>query len=49
MRFAWTGSDWSMCQKDLGNVLDESGTDETKYRRKVASVRRVAGTIKGSG
>ena len=28
------------------DLLDESGTDEVEYRRKVASRRRVAGVIK---
>ena len=32
--------------KNFGYVLDESGTDEAKCRRKVASGRRVAGAIR---
>ena len=32
--------------KYLGCVLDESGTEEGKHRRKVASERRVAGTFR---
>ena len=32
--------------KYLGCVLDESGTDEEEYSRKVASGRRVAGAIR---
>ena len=32
--------------KYLGCVLDESGTDEAEWSRKVASVRRVAGAIR---
>ena len=31
--------------KYLGYILDESGTDEAEYSRKVASGRRVAGAI----
>ena len=32
--------------KYLGCVLDESGTDEAEYRRKVLSGRRVVGSIR---
>ena len=31
--------------KCLGRVLDESGTNVTEYRRKVATERKVAGAI----
>ena len=32
--------------KYLGRVLDESGTDEAEFSRKVASGRRLAGAIR---
>ena len=48
MNFAWTGCDCSICRNlNIWNVvLDESGTDEAKFRRKLASGRRVAGAVR---
>ena len=41
------GSHWSMCQNlNTWGVLDESGTDEVVFWRKVVSGRKVAGTIR---
>ena len=37
---------WALVFKYLGCVLDESGTDEAEFSRKVVSVRRVAGAIR---
>ena len=47
MRLLWTKCNWSMCQglKYLECDLDESGTNDAEYRRKVARGRNVAGTI----
>ena len=46
-RFMWMGRNWSKCQfKYLGCVLDESGTHDAKYHRRVASGMKVAGAIR---
>ena len=47
MRFVRTGCDWSMSRNlNIWNVLEESGTDEAEYHKKVARGRRVGGSIR---
>ena len=48
MRSMWMGRDWRKFQesKYLGCVLDESGTDVAKCRRRVTSGKKVSVAIR---
>ena len=48
LRSVWMEGDWRKF-KYLGYILDESGTDVVKYRREIASRRKVTGTIRSLG